>query len=190
MAFIDGSARALNSCLRVRMGRLGVVLLDRAKSAWKLLGLLTVLNTGFLFIVVATKPFRDSDGHTGWTSGDKAQVVAQLALLVECAMAGLCLIIAPNGEDLHAAVEAFVITCSLGATIFPLIYMWKLHKQNATDERPTLAELENGDQEQGNTTKNIVGNTDTSGEQTPKKKKKKKTEKSDGQVFDNPVVDD
>ena len=105
---------------------LGVVLLDRAQNAWKLLALLTALNAGFLCLVIAAKPFRDSDGHTGWTSGDKAQAVAQLALLVECAMAGLCLIIAPNGEDLPAAVEVIVIILSLGATVFPLVYMWKL----------------------------------------------------------------
>jgi hypothetical protein len=105
---------------------LGVVLLDRAQNAWKLLALLTALNAGFLCLVIAAKPFRDSDGHTGWTCGDKAQAVAQLALLVECAMAGLCLIIAPNGEDLPAAVEVIVIILSLGATVFPLVYMWKL----------------------------------------------------------------
>ena len=99
------------------------VLLDHGKNAWKLLAILTILNAAFLCLVIATKPFRDSDGHTGYAMGDKAQVVAQLGLLVECALAALCL---ASGGDLPALLEGAVIVLSLGAIVFPIIYMWRL----------------------------------------------------------------
>ena len=55
--------------------------------------------------------------------GDKAQVVGQLGLLVECALAALCL---ASGGDLPALLEGAVIVLSLGAIVFPIIYMWRL----------------------------------------------------------------
>ena len=55
--------------------------------------------------------------------GDKAQVVAQLGLLVECALAALCL---ASGGDLPPVLEGAVIVLSLGAIVFPIIYMWRL----------------------------------------------------------------
>ena len=69
----------------------------------------------FLYLVIATTPFRDSDGHTGYTMGDKAQVVAQLGLLVECALAALCL---GFGRELPPLYRGAVIVLSLGATLF------------------------------------------------------------------------
>ena len=99
------------------------VLLDHGRNAWKLLAILTILNAAFLCLVIATTPFRDSDGHTGYAMGDKAQVVAQLGLLVECALAALCL---ASGGDLPALLEGAVIALSLGAIVFPIIYMWRL----------------------------------------------------------------
>jgi hypothetical protein len=87
-----------------------------------LLGVLTVLNAGFLFLVIATKPFRDSKGHTGWTVGDKAQVVAQIGLLVECAMVAFCLTTSTS-EGLPVLLEMVVVVTCLGAIIFPIIYM-------------------------------------------------------------------
>ena len=172
---------------------LGVVLLDRAQNAWKLLALLTALNAGFLCLVIAAKPFRDSDGHTGWTSGDKAQVVAQLALLVECAMAGLCLTIAPNGEDLPADVEWIVIVLSLGATIFPLVYMWKLN--SGSDMMACVWPKETGKKEEE---EEAEGRGDTSNDSSKKQRKraeKKKhvseesAEDSNAVTIENPLED-
>ena len=103
------------------------VLLDRKENAWYLLAILTVLNAGYLYLVVATTPFRDSNGHTGWTTGDKAQVVAQIGLLVECVSAALCL---AAGDDLPVVLEGAAIVLSLGAVVFPIFYMWSLSRDS------------------------------------------------------------
>eukprot|EP01043_Picozoa_sp_COSAG02_P054913 COSAG02_NODE_6293_length_3672_cov_2.687086_3_plen_162_part_00 len=103
------------------------VLLDKPRNAWYLLALLIILNAGYLYLVIAITPFRDSNGHTGWTTGDKAQVVAQLGLLVECVSAALCL---PFGVDVPVVLQAAAIVLSLGAVIFPIFYMWSLNRGN------------------------------------------------------------
>jgi hypothetical protein len=99
------------------------VMLDRARNAWKLLSLLTAFSGGFLVCICLFKPFRDSEGHKGWTVGDKAQVSAQLGILSEYAMAALCLWF---GSDMPTAVELLVIAVSLGAVVCPLCHMRQL----------------------------------------------------------------
>jgi hypothetical protein len=100
-------------------------MLDRAKNVWTLLGLLTTFTVGFLALVIVVKPFRDTEDHTGWTVGDKSQAVAQAMLLVEFAMAALCV---SFGGDLPALAEGIVILVCLGAIVFPIVYMMMLGK--------------------------------------------------------------
>jgi hypothetical protein len=100
-------------------------MLDRPNNAWKLLALLTIFSLGFLVLIIKQKPFRDAEGHAGWTVGDKAQVVAQASALLQYAMAALCLAF---GLEKPAAVEGFIIIVVLFAIVFPLIYMYKLDK--------------------------------------------------------------
>jgi hypothetical protein len=100
-------------------------MLDRAKNAWTLLGLLTAFTVGFLALVIVAKPFRGTEGHTGWAAGDKSQAVAQLMLLVEFAMAALCL---SFGGGLPALAEGVVILVCLGSVVFPIVYMMLLGK--------------------------------------------------------------
>ena len=102
-------------------------MLDRPTNSWKLLALLTAFTLGFLALIIVLKPFRDHEGHSGWTVGDKGQVVAQVAALLQYAMAGLCVAF---GDDMPVAVEGFVILVGLGAIVFPLIYMYRLDKGN------------------------------------------------------------
>jgi hypothetical protein len=101
------------------------VMLDRAKNAWTLLGLLTAFTVGFLALVIVATPFRGTEGPPGWAAGDKSQAVAQLMLLVEFAMAALCL---SFGGDLPALAEGVVILVCLGAVVFPIVYMKMLGK--------------------------------------------------------------
>lgn len=101
------------------------VMLDRPNNAWKLLALLTIFSLGFLVVIIKQKPFRDAEGHAGWTAGDKAQVVAQASALLQYAMAALCLAF---GLEKPAAVDGFIIIVVLFAIVFPLIYMYKLDK--------------------------------------------------------------
>jgi hypothetical protein len=101
-------------------------MLDRPKNAWILLELLIFYTLGFLALIVVFKPFRDGQGHSGWTIGDKAQAVAQVAALVQYAMVALCLAF---GDDIPAAVEGFVIMGTLGAIVFPFVYMYQLDKK-------------------------------------------------------------
>ena len=100
-------------------------MLDRPQNAWKLLALRSTFDLGFLILVIVQKPFRDHEGHSGWTVGDKAQTVAQVAALLQYAMAALCVAF---GSDMPAAVEGFVILVCLGAIVFPLVYMYQLDK--------------------------------------------------------------
>jgi hypothetical protein len=101
------------------------VMLDRPKNAWKLLALLTFFALGFLALIIVLKPFRDHEGHSGWTVGDKAQAVAQVAAVLQYAMAALCVAF---GSDMPVAVEGFVILVVLFAIIFPLVYMYQLDR--------------------------------------------------------------
>jgi hypothetical protein len=101
------------------------VMLDRPKNAWKLLALLTVYALGFLALIIVLKPFRDHEGHSGWTVGDKGQAVAQVAEVLQYAMAALCIAF---GSDMPVAVEGFVILVCLVAIVFPLVYMYQLDK--------------------------------------------------------------
>eukprot|EP01046_Picozoa_sp_COSAG06_P035695 COSAG06_NODE_3860_length_4823_cov_4.086367_5_plen_270_part_00 len=102
-------------------------MLDRPKNAWKLLALLTFFALGFLVMMILLKPFRDHEGHSvfSWTVGNKAQAVAQVAALLQYAMAALCVAF---GSDMPVAVEGFVILVCLVAIIFPLVYMHQLNK--------------------------------------------------------------
>ena len=100
-------------------------MLDRAKNVWTLLGLLTTFTVGFLALVIVVKPFRGTEDHTGWAAGDKGQAVAQVMLLVEFAMAALCV---SFGGDLPALVEGIVILVCLGSVVFPIVYMAMLGK--------------------------------------------------------------
>ena len=100
-------------------------MLDRAKNVWTLLALLTTFTVGFLALVIAVKPFRDAEEHTGWTAGDKSQAVAQTMLLVQFAMAALCV---SFGGDLPALAEGVAIVVCLGSVFFPIVYMVMLGK--------------------------------------------------------------
>ena len=100
-------------------------MLDRAKNVWTLLGLLTTFTLGFLALVIVVKPFRGTDEQTGWAAGDKSQAVALAMLLVEFAMAALCV---SFGGDLPALTEGIVILVCLGAIVFPIVYMMMLEK--------------------------------------------------------------
>jgi hypothetical protein len=64
--------------------------------------------------------FRGTDEHTGWAVGDKSQAVALAMLLVEFAMAALCV---SFGGDLPALAEGIVILVCLGAIVFPIVYI-------------------------------------------------------------------
>ena len=98
------------------------VMLDRPKNAWKLLALLTFFTLGYLLLIIMIKPFRDHDGHSGWTVGDKAQATAQLATLAQYAMAGLSLSYGGSIDDVPAAVEGTVTLVSLVSIVGPIIY--------------------------------------------------------------------
>ena len=100
-------------------------MLDRPKNAWKLLALLTIYALGFLALIILIKPFRDHEGHSGWTVGDKGQAVAQVAAVLQYAMAALCIAF---GSDMPVAVEGFVTLVCLVAIVFPLVYMYQLDK--------------------------------------------------------------
>ena len=100
-------------------------MLDRAKNVWTLLGLLTTFTVGFLALVIVVKPFRGTEEHTGWAAGDKGQAVAQVMLLVEFAMAALCV---SFGGDLPALAGGIVILVCLGSVVFPIVYMAVLGK--------------------------------------------------------------
>jgi len=100
-------------------------MLDRPKNAWKLLALLTIYALAFLALIILIKPFRDHEGHSGWTVGDKGQAVAQVAAVLQYAMAALCI---EFGSDMPVAVEGFVILVCLVAIVFPLVYMYQLDK--------------------------------------------------------------
>eukprot|EP01047_Picozoa_sp_COSAG01_P106340 COSAG01_NODE_35460_length_531_cov_1.224537_2_plen_78_part_01 len=56
-----------------------------------LLSVLAALVCGFLVLVVVDKPYADGKEHEGFTKGDKAQVVTQVAMLIELALAALWL---------------------------------------------------------------------------------------------------
>ena len=101
------------------------VTLDRPKNAWKLLALLTIYALAFLALIIVLKPLRDHEGHSGWTVGDKGQAVAQVAAVLQYAMAALCI---EFGSDMPVAVEGFVILSCLVAIVFPLVYMYQLDK--------------------------------------------------------------
>ena len=58
----------------------GVEMLDKPEHAGILLAVLTVAALAFLALVVVDKPFRDNEGHIGWTQGDKSQVVTMVAV--------------------------------------------------------------------------------------------------------------
>ena len=102
-------------------------MLDRPKNAWKLLALLTFFALGFLVMIILLKPFRDHEGHSvfSWTVGNKAQAVAQVAAVLQYAMAALCVAF---GSDMPVAVEGFVTLVCLVAIVFPLVYMYQLDK--------------------------------------------------------------
>ena len=102
-------------------------MLDRPKNAWKLLALLTIYALGFLALIIVLKPFRDHEGDSvfSWTVGNKAQAVAQVAAVLQYAMAALCIAF---GSDMPVAVEGFVILVCLVAIVFPLVYMYQLDK--------------------------------------------------------------
>jgi hypothetical protein len=99
------------------------VMLDRPKNAWKLLALLTFFTLGYLLLIIMIKPFRDHDGHSGWTAGDKAQATAQVAALAQYAMAGLSLSFGGSIDDVPAAVEGTITLVSLVSIIGPVAYM-------------------------------------------------------------------
>ena len=100
-------------------------MLDRPKNAWKLLALLTIYALGFLALIILLKPFRDHEGHSGWTVGDKGQAAAQVAAVLQYAMAALCVAF---DSDMPVAVEGFVTLVCLVAIVFPLVYMYQLDK--------------------------------------------------------------
>ena len=113
-------------------------LLSGADKAWVLLGALSVIEVGFLLLVIVDKPFSDSEQHEGWTSGDKAQVVSQLCLLPQLALAGVWLALEDNGGMSQAVETATVIVTSL-CIIFPLLYMWRLDRGHDTVRRRILS---------------------------------------------------
>jgi hypothetical protein len=102
------------------------VMLDRPKNAWKLLALLTFFALGYLLLIIVIKPFRDHEGHSGWTVGDKAQANAQVATLAQYAMAGLSLAYGGSIDDVPAAVEDAVTLVSLVSIVGPIIYQVSL----------------------------------------------------------------
>eukprot|EP01046_Picozoa_sp_COSAG06_P051914 COSAG06_NODE_8587_length_2122_cov_14.561048_2_plen_130_part_00 len=98
------------------------VMLDRPKNALLLLAPLAVFTLGYLLLIIVIKPFRDHDGRSGWTAGDKAQANAQVAALLQYAMAGLSLSYGGSIDDVPAAVEGTVTLVSLVSIVGPIIY--------------------------------------------------------------------
>eukprot|EP01047_Picozoa_sp_COSAG01_P106446 COSAG01_NODE_35557_length_530_cov_0.951276_1_plen_60_part_00 len=54
--------------------------MDKPENAPIQLLLLSTAASAFLLLVIVDKPFRDNEGHVGWTEGDKSQVVALVAV--------------------------------------------------------------------------------------------------------------
>lgn len=162
-------------------------MLDRPNNAWKLLGLLIAFNLAFLALVVVKKPFRDSEGHAGWAMGDKGQVVVQVAILAEYAMAALCMVF---GSNLPVPVEGFVILVCLIAVGFPVVYMCLLTM--GSDMLGCLFSSEAAAAADSDAAKDQVVTTvatkNPSKEKT-KEKTKKKTKKTEGLAFANPMMD-
>ena len=170
-----------------------------------LLTILTASAIALLACVVVFKPFRDKeDGQEGFSGADKAEIIALVSMLVNLATGWVCWLIKQE-RPLKFWEELVFIIIGLLCVCAPLVFMasewYKAKKQQEQ-------ELEDGDQEQGNATKNLEQKTEKAEKKTEKKTKKKtekkaekkteektkkKTEKkTDGQVvaIDNPVVDE
>jgi hypothetical protein len=72
------------SVLPLLMSLYGVAILDKPENKSILLVVLTAAAIAFLALVIVDKPFRDNEGHAGWTEGDKAQSVTLVAVSNAC----------------------------------------------------------------------------------------------------------
>ena len=175
-----------------------------------LLTILTASAVAMLACVVVFKPFRDKeDGQEGFSGADKAEIIALASMLLNLATGWVCWLIKQE-RPLKFWEELVFIIIGLLCVCAPLVYM---RMQWSKARKQQEQELEDGDQEQGNATKNLEQKTEKKAEKKTEKKTKKKTEKktkkktekkaeekaeektekkTDGQVvaFDNPVVDE
>jgi hypothetical protein len=98
------------------------------RSPRDLLPFLILSAIGFLALVAVDKPFADSMGVDGWTSGDKAQVVSQIALIIEYIVAGICMAAADASNNVPVGIELLAIVVTLAAVLGPPAYMMQLSK--------------------------------------------------------------
>ena len=141
-----------------------------------LLTILTASAVAMLACVAVFKPFRDkAEGQKSFSGADKAEIVALVSMLLNLATSWVCWLIKLERplkfwEELVFTIIGLLCVCA------PLVYMgmqWLKSKKRQEQEQ----ELEDGDQEQGNATKNLEQKTER---------------KTDGQAvaFDNPLLDE
>ena len=107
------------------------VLLDRPDNVYLHLVVNIGLALSFLAAAIKYKPYADDAGHTGWTVADKTQVLQLLMLLVQYAMAALCMAIDDASGTARSAwqeIVHIVTTAVIIVTILlPFVYVLLLY---------------------------------------------------------------
>jgi hypothetical protein len=59
--------------------------------------------------------------------GDKAQLIASVATLLQYALAALCIISVDATSSMSIAIESSIVLVSLSSVILPFVYMYTQH---------------------------------------------------------------
>ena len=95
-------------------------LFEAERLAESLLLALQGATGAFLFLVVIDAPYRDSQGHSGWTKADKLQMLSLITQLANYRVATWCLH-RRNANKLSDSDELLVALASLLCTVAPLV---------------------------------------------------------------------